>query len=74
MTEWSRGSDKSEAVEVAELKIKHDLKDAEMDAVIELAQKKWRTLKGPPRTSGTEMRAPTRAKGIPRNLKAYVSA
>ena len=64
ITEGNRGSDKDEATEVGELKVKNDLQDDEIDKVIDLAQRKWVKLLRPSRCSGSENRKPQIRKGI----------
>ena len=66
LTEGSRGADKMEALEVAELKIKHDLKEEDIPEVIKLAQASWPSYSHPPRASGSEHRAPHIHKGMRR--------
>ena len=67
ITDGSRGADKGEAIEVAELKVKQDLKDEAVDKVIALAQEKWRRNFKPPRSSGSENRKARIDKGIARD-------
>ena len=63
VTEGSRGAEKLEAVEVAEIKIKNDLYDRDVDKVVRMTQESWGKFFAPERKSGSE-RARQLSKGV----------